>query len=196
MKRKWIQIIFCVILAAVFCGCKSGTTSHQEESVKTDNTANNGTVYTAQDIYIYSFECGYLSRHQNLRYKLVMAQSDEQFYDMKKMFSACDGEVDEAFHECMDEEFKKLENQYPIEEYTYCFCYDEVSSGGYYLHADKVQIKDGIIGFLMDDESYSPGVYDVTNDVMGGFFHLAAIPKTNLANMTFKNAVFPDEIKD
>ena len=196
MKRKLIQIILCVILAAVFCGCKGETTSKQENTVKEDNTANNDTVYTAQDIYIYSFECGYLSQHQNLRNKFVMATSKEQFFDMKKMFSACDGEVDEAFHECMDEEFKKLENQYPIEEYTYCFCYDEVSSGGYYLHADKVQIKDDAIGFLMDDESYSPGVYDVTEDVMGGFFHLAAIPKENLENMTFENAVFPDEIKD
>lgn len=72
-------------------------------------------------------------------------------------------------------------------------CYDEVSSGGYYLHADQIQIKEDIIVFGMDDKSYSPGETDVVPDVMGGFFHMAAISKEYLEGKQFKNVVYPDD---
>lgn len=184
------------MLAAVLCGCKSEASVEAVDEVKKDKVVEDATIYTSEDIYIYSFECGYLSEHRNLRDNMIMVETDEQLTYAQQNYGLGEDYVHSEFCNLYVEEFGEMKKEYPIEEYTYLLCYDEVASGGYYLHADKVQILDNRIGFLMDDESYSPGQYDMVSEVMGGFFHMAAIPKDYLEGMTFENVVYPSDVND
>ncbi|MBP3205763.1 MAG: hypothetical protein J6M66_10130, partial [Lachnospiraceae bacterium] len=57
--------------------------------------------------------------------------------------------------------------------------YNEVGSSGYYLHADRILINDYSPRFIMDAKSHDPQG-SLVELVMGGFMHIAAVPKAYL----------------
>lgn len=191
MKKKLVVGILGMLMMALFSSCKSEAEIYQEDDVKKEADPEAETIYTDEDIYIYSFDCGYLSEHQNLRDGLLLIETSEQLSYAQENYGLGTEEDETEFSSFIAEKFEQMVQDYPVEEYTYLVAYDEVSSGGYYLHADKIAIRADMIMFQMDDESYSPGLYDTTTDVMGGFFHMAAIPKEYLGDATFRNVVYP-----
>ena len=137
-----------------------------------------GTVYTSKDVYIDSFECGYLPdfpRH------LIMIETEEQLaYALE--------------HYNIHNKLQELSGKYDIGEYTYIIRYNEVGSSGYYLHADRILINDYSPRFIMDAKSHDPQG-SLVELVMGGFMHIAAVPKAYLEDYTFTNPyiIYPGE---
>jgi len=153
-------------------------------------------IYTDEDIYLESFECGYISEYQKIRYATVVIETKEQlkfaeeYYGLKELDSV-PGDYS-VFVSPFALVFQEMKEQYSLEEYNYVLSYDEVSSGGYYYHADRLEITDDGIWFLMDDESYSPKDDEAVTCVMGGFGHVAAVPKEYMEGQTFPGAIYPD----
>lgn len=193
MKQKIFSVIVCAVMLICFAGCaKEEALGKIEEEKETEDTIT----YTDKEIYIHSFECGYLSEYRMLRDILLMIENEEQLSIAEKTYDLGEDALEKMQNTYVAEEFQKMKSEYPIEEYTYLLCYREVSSGGYYLHADKVQIKDARIYFQMDEESYSPSGEEMVTEVMGGFFHMAAIPKEYLDGKQLENVVYPSNTND
>lgn len=89
--------------------------------------------------------------------------------------------------------FQDMKANYPPDEYSYAVCYDETNCGGYYLHADRLVKIGGELYFGMDEESYTPPMYEAQPAVMGGFCHMAALPKGTFDGSEFTNVIFPDK---
>ncbi len=155
-----------------------------------------GDVYTNKDIYLESFECGYISEYQNIRYATVIIENEEQLAYAEEQYGLNEKETyqDNWMHypTGFSRYFTIMKEEYPLEKYNYVFSYDEVSSGGYYYHADRLEITENSIYFLMDDESYSPKDFEAVSAVMGGFGHVAAVPKEYMEGREFFNGIYPD----
>lgn len=198
MRKKLALILLASVLAAG-CGRETGTgleginpfTEGISSIVKTESQ-----IYTNEDIYLESFDCGYISEYQKIRYATVIIETQEQldyaeaYYGLKVLDSAPDDYT--VFQSPFAATFQEMKEQYPLDEYNYVFAYDEVSSGGYYYHADRLEITEDGIHFLMDDESYSPKADELVTCVMGGFVHMAAVPKEYMEGREFPYAIYPD----
>lgn len=198
MKKRFALILLTAILAT---GCGSdfagGRPEADGDTVASGNVAKKESrIYTDEDIYLKSFECGYISEYQKIRYATVIIDTKEQlnyaeeYYGLKELDSAPDDYS--VFVSPFASIFQEMKAQYPLEEYNYVLSYDEVSSGGYYYHADRLEITEDGIWFLLDDKSYSPKEDEIVTCVMGGFGHVAAVPKEYMAGQTFPGAIYPN----
>lgn len=172
MKRF---LMLCFAANLLFLSAACGACSNSDESVK---------VYTDKDIYIYSYECGCLRSGSILKTDHIIIETKEQLDYAIQNYSYLEA----------SSTFKEMIEQYLIEDYTYMLRYDEVTSAGYYIHVDKVKIKDDAVCFAEDSKSHSPKS-KASPQVMEGFFHMAAIPKEYLENCDYSGmrAVFPGE---
>ncbi len=155
-------------------------------------------IYSEEDIYIYSFECGCLSQDRKPPNEMLIIENEEQlsFAEDRYGLAVPDDlpKSDEWWYSTeAAEAFQDMKSDYPISDYSYAVCYDEVSCGGYYLHADKLIKKGDMLYFGMDDKSYTPNEYDTYPAVMGGFCHMAAVPKSLFDGTVFSNAIYPDK---
>ncbi len=177
--RKWIAGLLLVGVLLTGCG----------EQAK-------GDIYTNEDIYLVSFKCGYISEYRPIRYATVIIENEEQLayaenqYGLKPMDTFSEDMI--CYPTGFAQYFEIMKEQYPLDDYNYVFAYQEVSSGGYYYHADRLEITEDSIYFLMDDESYSPKDNEAVSQVMGGFGHVAAVPKEYMEGREFPGAIYPD----
>ncbi len=169
--KRWKVSVLLVVCMLAFAACKE--TMEEEEKA---------TIYTEEDIYIHSFNCGYLSGINYLPSRYILIETEEQLEYAVQNYS-------------LSEEFESVGVNYPIEEYTYLAEYVDVSSGGYYLHADKVKISEGAVRFVLSEDSYSPKEWEPVPCMMDGFFHIAAIPKEYLDGCDFleMSPIYPGE---
>lgn len=199
MKKRISLLLLAAILTT---GCGSDLADREPKAdrdiVESGKSVNEKSrIYTTEDIYLKSFECGYISEYRKIRYATVIIETKEQldyaeeYYGLKNSDSASDDHSD--FVSPFASLFQEMKALYPLEEYNYVFSYDEVSSGGYYYHADKLEITEDAIRFLMDNESYAPKAGEDVSCVMGGFAHMAAVPKEYMVGYTFGNAIYPGE---
>ncbi|MBQ8247513.1 MAG: hypothetical protein IJZ42_10300 [Lachnospiraceae bacterium] len=165
---KKIVFLFLILIGAVFVllGCDNAV---EEEE---------GTIYTKNDIYIHSYECGYCEEYEKIRYGTVIIETEEQLVFAEDCFS-------------LEGSLEKLKENYSLEEYNYVLSYDETTSGIYDLEADRLMIKEDRIYFMMSDDSVYPDD-GPQPDVMGGFFFEAAVPKEYFEGCNFVNAIYPD----
>lgn len=198
MKKRFALILLIAILTT---GCGSDWADGRPEAdadiVESGKvTKADSRIYTDEDIYLRSFECGYISEYRKISYDTVVIETKEQldyaeeYYGLRELDSVPDDYS--VFESPFASVFQTMKKQYPLEEYNYVFSYDEVSSGGYYYHADRLEITEDGIWFLMDNESYAPKDDDEVTEVMGGFGHVAAVPKEYMAGKTFPGAIYPD----
>lgn len=150
------------------------------------------------EIYLFSYECGYFSWDQKPGRAPLLIENNAQLEFAKERYGLDYpddyNEEDYWFYDSsFIEYFREMESNYPLEEYSYLIQYAEVSSGGYYLHADRVIIDGNKIYFGMDDASRSPVEGEMVPDVMGGFMHMAAIPKEYTEDTVFDNVVYLDK---
>ncbi len=173
---------------------KEGNKESGKDALRDDNnetTTKQEAIYTDKDIYIKSFECGYLSQEERLPWGIILIETEEQISYAEQHYGLRRPKEESVyFNIFISDMFQEMKQEYPIDTYSYVLCYAQVSSGGYYLHADKLQIKDDTISFVMDDESYTPDEGDIVSEVMGGFFHMAAVPKEYLGNQTY-SVIYP-----
>ena len=141
-------------------------------------------VFGASDVYIVSWECGYLNERDGLVLPcdLVVIDGQEQLDYAKREWGLADSAP-----------FLDMTRRFSLEDHFYLLEYQSVGSGGYNLRADRVRIEDGSIGFLLSDDSYSPGEYELVPDIVSGFLHMAAIPRSLATSSTFRNVIYPGE---
>jgi len=162
MKRGLI-FVFCMML--LLMGCKKEATI--------DNP--NAKYYTSEEIYLLSYANGYVDNDR--RYDNMVIENEEQLaYARERSLILPTDEMVE---------------QYPLSEYTYVISYDQVSSGGYSLKAESLCIGDNYMFFEMTDDSHTPKG-DSAPSVMGGFLHMAAVPKSYLGDRRYTGWTYPD----
>lgn len=156
-------------------------------------------LFTHKDIYLYSFFCDYLSQDKKPPDgRILLIENDEQLAFAEDRYGLAVPEdlpqSDEWwYNKSVADAFQDIKANYPLDEYSYAVCYDETHCGGYYLHADRlVKIFDELY-FGMDGESYSPSGDEEYPAVMGGFCHMAALPKGTFDGSGFSNVIFPDK---
>ncbi len=215
--KKSLFIIMIIALAALGSGCGntdavSQDISRYEEDHMNDKDDNSGEMGSkdgkedapelvlTDEIYLFSYECGYFSWDQKPGWLPLLIENNEQLEFAKECYGLdYPDDYNEEDYWYYDssfiEYFREMESNYPLEEYSYLIQYNEVNSGGYYLHADRVIIDGNTICFGMDDKSHSPEDTgeEVFADVMGGFMHMAAIPKEYTEGTVFDNVVYPDK---
>ncbi|MGN0637954.1 MAG: hypothetical protein ACI4J0_06250 [Huintestinicola sp.] len=151
-------------------------------------------IYTENEIYIYSFECGYLSQDKKPPNKILFIETDEQLSFAEDRYGlAVPTDMPWWYDTGVADAFQEMKASYPLSDHSYAVCYDEVSCGGYYLHADKLIKKGELLYFGMDDKSYTPSYEEEYPDVESGFCHMAAFPKDLFKGDVFSNAVYPDK---
>lgn len=196
MKKEIIRVITCSILAvAILTGCAGKKVEGKAEN-KVEDKVESKVIYTEGDIYINSFNCGYISQKEKPGPQVYIIENEEQLAYAKERYGLgipTNYSYDqlEYFRTDIIDVFEEMEEDYPIEQYSYVFSYEEVNSTGYYLHADRLILEDDTIYFGMDNESHV-NQDEVAGDMMDGFFHMAAIPKEYLEGYEFLEAVYPD----
>ncbi len=195
--KKSLFIIMIIALAVVGSGCGNTDAAVRDTGYYEEDAPE---LVLTDEIYLFSYECGYFSWDQKPGWLPLLIENNEQLEFAKECYGLDYpddySEEDYWYYDSsFIEYFREMESNYPLEEYSYLIQYKEVSSGGYYLHADRVIIDGNTICFGMDDTSYSPEDTgeEVFADVMGGFMHMAAIPKEYTEGMVFDNVVYPDK---
>lgn len=155
-------------------------------------------IFTDEDIYINSFNSDYLSQDKKPPDEMLFIETDEQLSFAEDRYGlAVPDDLPKSdewrYNRKAADAFQAMKASYPISDYSYAVCYDELNCGGYYLHADRLVKKGTLLYFGMDENSYSPGEWDMVPQVMGGFCHMAAIPKNLFGNTVFENVVYPDK---
>ncbi len=165
MKRYLCLLVICIVSMS---GCKQ---------------AEDGTVYTKDQVYIHSYECGYLHGYGIPNGVHIVIETGEQLEYAIQNYG-----ISEISGKC-----KEMIEQHSIDDYTFVLRYDEVSSGGYYYRVDRVRIKPDAVLLVNDRKSHSARGNQPA--VMGGFFHMAAVPKEYLEECDFSgmHVVFPGE---
>ncbi len=198
MKNRFFCV--CLIMIFLFTACSGTDVSQENEEIgpeihtyidnePAENDSNLTEEITEIDCYVESFECGYVSYADVLREGVLLITNEEELAQAEEY--DCLTVVDEWWaNNTIAETFENLKENYPIEDYAYLIEYRETVCGGYYFHADKVGILEDRIGFILDEQE-SPGPNEAVTEVMGGFCHMAAIPKTEIEGKTFVNVVEP-----
>lgn len=154
-------------------------------------------IFTDKDIYINSFNSDYLSQDKKPPDEMLFIETDEQLSFAEDRYGlAVPDDLPKSdewrYNRKVADAFQAMKASYPISDYSYAVCYDELNCGGYYLHADRLVRKGTLLYFGMDENSYSPGEWDMVPQAMGGFCHMAAIPKNLFGYTVFENVVYPD----
>lgn len=100
-------------------------------------------ILTAPDVFLMNIACGYRDEWAEIRCAMVMVENREQLDVSMDQCGASGKERREMCFPYLGEIWSKMPAEYPIEDYTYFFYYEEVSCGGYSLHADKLIIDGG-----------------------------------------------------
>ena len=130
---------------------------------------------TADDIWLMSFHCGYIS--DNSPYKLII-ETEQQLDCAMKQYALL---PDEAIRE-----------KYPISDYSYVIEYVEVGSGGYDLKAGALAVDTDRLAFVQSEDSRTPDPFSTQTTVMDGFCYMAALPKGTLMNEHYENWTYPE----
>ena len=152
---------------------------------------------TADDIYLLSFNCGYLSGNRH-PVRMIVENQDQLNYAGERYGLALSQEglpEDElwSYHTGISGPFSEMAEKYSINDYSYVIEYDEVSSGGYDLHIGALLVDDDILHFVRTADSKTPDPDSMQPDVMGGFCYMAAVPKDTLMNAHYDNWTYPDK---
>ncbi len=156
-----------------------------------------GIVYTEEDIFLTSFDCGCIMEYDLIQDEIVVIETEEQLVFAEESYGWIVNPTEEKepgyFESPIADVFQSMKAEYPICDYTYVVMYQETTSGVYYYHADRLRVTEDHVGFLMDEESTKPDAWfeRVTED-MGGFCHMAAVPKEYLAGYEFPYVFYPD----
>lgn len=184
MKRS---IILVLVLMLVLSACstrdvvgqssKVGENSDVSEDVEVNEESvieeqTDITTYTSEDIYIYSYNSGYIENDR--RFSNVVIENEEQLaYAMERSNILPSEEMLE---------------QYPLTEYTYVIEYDKFTHDVYSWKAESLCIGEDCMYFKMTDDSSEEG----ESLVMEGYVHMAAVPKSYIGDRKYSDWLYPD----
>ena len=149
----------------------------------------------AEDAYINSFKCGYLSQENAPRpYVLYMIETDEEADCAEEklgMVEPMDPDELWCFNTDVSDAFQEMKMNYSTAVYNYLIYYMEYDEGGNYSHADSVITNGKEISFNFDVVESPQG--DFGTDVMDGDIVFAAVPKYFFKDLEITNTVSPLE---
>ena len=180
IAMKKMKGLVCLIMVFLLSACSAPVTDKEpeEEYKKPEITA-----------YVESFECGYVSHAKELREGILLITTKEEL-NIALQYDCLNLEEDTWPNNSIASAFENIVENYPISQYAYLIEYWETACGGYSLHADKVEIIDDKIGFSLDVAEF-PEEGQMVTEAMGGFCHIAAIPKEQIEGKKFINVVYP-----
>ena len=130
---------------------------------------------TADDIYLMSFHCGYISDNQP--YRLII-ETQQQLDCALKQYALLPDET--------------MTEKYPISDYSYVIEYVEVGSGGYDLKAGGLVVDTDKLCFVQSEDSRTPDPFSTQTSVMDGFCYMAVLPKGTLLNEHYGGWTYPE----
>ena len=133
---------------------------------------------TAEDIYLLSFNCGYLTDIGSSR--LIIETEQQLDAAMREYGSMISNLLSETSEE------------YPIDGYSYVLEYIAVSTGGYDLKAGALLVDTDSLFFVQSADSVTPDPFSVQTTVMDGFCYMAALPKGTLLNEHYGGWTYPE----
>ncbi|MDE6687886.1 MAG: hypothetical protein K2K17_11280 [Lachnospiraceae bacterium] len=214
MRKIWILLaILCLFLTScnytennheILSSTETGSESKTPEYFSADGVALNidmqnysdqAKLLTAEDIYLLSFNCGYISG--NTPGMLVIENKEQLDYALERYGLALpsdDMTEDELWYysTAIAEPFHEMIQNYPISEYSYVIEYDEVGCGGYDLRVGALLVDKDIMHFVHTADSKTPAPDSIQPDVMGGFCYMAAVPKDILPTEHYEGWTYPD----
>lgn len=167
----------------------------KELNINMAGYTENAKLYTANDICLLSYDCGYISYDHPER--LVIEDQEQLDFALERYGLVLPDESlsdDELwrYNTAISGPFNEMTEKYPVSDYTYVVEYDEVSCGGYSLHAGALLVDEELMHFVMTADSKYPDPDEPQCDVMGGFCYMAAVPKGMLPETHYKGWVYPD----
>jgi len=157
--------------------------------------SDNAKLYTANDIYLLSFECGYISGPHP---EMLVIEDQEQLECARERYGLALPEegltADELwyYNTSISEPFNEMTEKYPVSDYTYVVQYDEVCNGGYSLRVGALLVDENIMHFVETADSKWPDPDGIQTDVMGGFCYMAAVPKGMLPDTRYEAWEYPE----
>ena len=152
---------------------------------------------TADDIYILSYNCGYISGNHPV---MMIIENQEQLdfaFERYGLSLPPEGlskdELWDYGSTAISDSFNEMIAEYPINDYSYVIEYDEVSCGGYDLRVGALLVDQDKLHFVRTADSKTPEPESVQPDVMGGFCYMAAVPKGTLMNEHYESWTYPDK---
>ncbi|MDE6530127.1 MAG: hypothetical protein K2K96_05065 [Lachnospiraceae bacterium] len=212
-KIRILLAILCLFLTScnftennhdILSSTETGSESKTQEYFSADGVALNidmqnysdqAKLLTADDIYLLSFNCGYISG--NTPGMLVIENEEQLDYALERYGLALpsdDMTEDELWNysTAIAEPFHEMVQNYPISEYSYVIEYDEVGCGGYDLRVGALLVDKDIMHFVRTADSKTPAPDSIQPDVMGGFCYMAAVPKDILPTEHYERWTYPD----
>ena len=133
---------------------------------------------TAEDIYLLSFNCGYLTDIGSSR--LIIETEQQLDAAMREYGSMISNLLSETSEE------------YPIDGYSYVLEYVAVSTGGYDLKAGALLVDTDSLFFVQSADSVTPDPFSVQTTVMDGFCYMAVLSKGTLLNEHYGGWTYPE----
>ena len=156
--------------------------------------SENAKLLTAVDIYLDSFDCGYMSEAHPDR---LIIDTQEQLDTALEYFGLAlppDGLTKDElwyYETAISAPFNRMKEEYPIADYTYVIEYEEVGCSGYDFHAGALLVDENTLFFVKTDQSRWPDPDEAQCDVMGGFCYMAAVPKGTLMSESYERWEYP-----
>lgn len=211
MKRCLITLIL-VSLTLTSCGKIANDPVQVEDSTETDKYYSadgielkidmsqyheTAKLLTADDIYLLSFNCGYISENA---YDMLIIENGEQLDCALEQYGLAlppDGLTEGEswyYHTAIAEPFNRMIAEYPISDYSYVIEYHEVGSDGYDLKVGALLVDSDNLHFVYDSDSHTPDpdLGEGFCDVMDGFCYMAAVPKGMLMNEHYAKWTYPE----
>lgn len=185
-----------IMVCLVLNGCSTKNMEPAFDSIHNE-IMDERVIFTAEDIYLLSFECGYISQNEKPGDSILIIENDDQlaFAETRYGLALPEGiQEDEIWHynTSFIDAFQEMKSMYSLDEYTYVVEYRQSSSGMYNYNVDKLVLDGERLYFELDDEAKNGNDYEWATDDMSGWCYLAALPKDILDGKNFTTAVRPD----
>lgn len=192
MKRYLIAL---GILCLTFTSCsKHYSADGTKLRIDMRQYSENAKLLTADDIYLLSYNCGYISgEHPGL---LIIEEQEQLDCALEQYGLALPPEglsEDELWHynTAISEPFNRMVGEYPITDYSYVIEYDEVGCGDYDLKVGALLVDEDYLHFVYTADSKTPDPRSGHPCVMDGFCYMAAVPKDMLMNNHYEHWTYP-----
>ena len=177
MKRILV-LLGAVSIILTSCGntAKYYAANGVELNIDMSDYSENAKLLTADDIYLLSYNCGYISGNPPVM--MIVENQDQLDYAGERYGLALPPEG---------------LSKYPISDYSYVIEYVVVGSGGYDLRVGALLVDYDILHFVRTADSKTPDPESVQPAVMDGFCYMAAVPKGTLMNEHYDGWTYPDK---
>ncbi|MCH5199855.1 MAG: hypothetical protein J1F60_02755 [Oscillospiraceae bacterium] len=169
--KKLLSLLCAMCLLLTACTDEKG---HMIDMSKYSEAAK---LLTADDIYLMSFNCGYV---WDTRFKLII-ETEQQLDCAMNEYGSMIADL-----------LSGTSEEYPISHYSYVVEYTAVSTGGYDLKAGALLVDTDTLFFVRSVDSRIPDPNSYQPDVMDGFCYMAVLPKGTLLNEHYGNWTYPE----